>query len=334
MIKLLMIMALFFITISAAEAMSIKAGELVPDFSLKTLNGSIASLMDYRGKTTVIIYWRPGQGRSQRTLKDAAKISKKSGNDRISFVTVVAEVLDFTDIIKLLRDEEIDFPVLIDKDHEIFGKLGIRVYPTTIAIDAEGRLMQAIPGHPPAYMQMLQNILAQKQGGDGGPDEQGTSLSASGDDSSSVEIDMYYNTALKFAESGQIELAIKTAEKSVRSGSERSAAHELLGFLFLNNKNAERAEQEFKSALSLDSSSPDALTGLGASLIAQEKVDDAISVLKEAVKGNPHPARALYELGRAYTSMGMLDKASLHYQKALQQVMSDMLLPSEIKKCR
>jgi Tfp pilus assembly protein PilF len=73
----------------------------------------------------------------------------------------------------------------------------------------------------------------------------------------------------------------------------------------------------------MDPKVDDARTGLGASFVAQQQVDKGIEVLTDALKLNPKPARAYFELGRAYEKKGAFDKASEHYRKALEALGQD-----------
>ena len=143
-----------------------------------------------------------------------------------------------------------------------------------------------------------------------------------------------YNLALKFVELGFIDQAEEIARKSVDARKDIVETHILLGFILLEKGEAEDSMKEFEEALELSPNSFDAMTGLGGSFILQGETVKAIEVLTSAVTDNPNPHMALYELGRAYELKGDKAQAEQMYKSALESIMEEALLPSDISKCR
>jgi tetratricopeptide (TPR) repeat protein len=81
------------------------------------------------------------------------------------------------------------------------------------------------------------------------------------------------------------------------------------------------AEQHFARATKLDANFADAFVGLGMSLVAQKKYQQAIAPLESAVKLQPGSPVAHYGLGTAYARTGRKEDAERQF--ALQQLAAD-----------
>lgn len=319
----------------AAGAVSIPSGEAAPGFTLGTVEGNTVSLAEYREKVVVLIYWRTGQQRSLLSLKDGNDIFKEFQKKNVNVLGVIAGNDDKDKAEKAVRDNGIEYPLLIDYDRQLYSDYGIRVYPTTVIIDKEGKLAYAIPTHSLTHKRVLRghirNIL-------GEIDEQELkeelSTHKEEKDKSVLEALRLYNLALKFTQTGMIELAASTAMKSVEAKPDMAESHILLGFLYLEQEDAEKALEAFNRALELDPHSKDAKTGLGGALVLKGDTDRAIEILDDAAATNPYPQMAYYELGKAYEKKGEKEKSIDMYKKAVEKIIEKNILPSAISKCQ
>ena len=111
-------------------------------------------------------------------------------------------------------------------------------------------------------------------------------------------------------------------------------SHVLLGFLYIEKNEAQKAFAEFSEALRLNPNSHDARTGLGAALILKGDIDNAIEVLTDALSTNPYSEMTYYELGRAYELKGENSKSKEMYKRALQKIVRKKVIPSSVSRCR
>ena len=330
---LLMFFMLLFTPVSGA--VSIPAGETAPDFTLGTVDGNTLSLSEYKDEVVVLIYWRTGQKRSLLSLKDGNDILKEFRKKKVNILSIISGNDSKDDAEKTFEENGIDYPLLIDYERQLFSDYGIRVYPTTVIIDKEGKFAYDIPTHPISYKKVLRGYIKKTLGE---IDEQGLkeelSTQKEGRDKAALEALRLYNLALKFTQSGMLELAVNTAVKSVEAKPEITESYILLGFLYLETKETDKALEVFTRALELDSHSKDAKTGLGGALIIKDEIDKAIKVLDEAAATNPYPQMAYYELGKAYEQKGDKDKSIEMYKKAIKKIIKKNILPSAISKCQ
>ncbi len=118
-----------------------------PGFSLPDLQNHERALSDYRGKVVLVNFWAswctpcvyemPGLVRLQQRLTDrpfqilALNVGEKK-----------YKVAKFVDLVHF------DLPVLLDTSKEVFRAWDLETLPTTVLIDAEGRVRYRVRGDP------------------------------------------------------------------------------------------------------------------------------------------------------------------------------------------
>ncbi len=335
LIQFVVLLSFLFLFSTSGYGINVPVGEETPGFSLMSINGELVSLDEYRGKIVVVVYWKPGQKRSLIEMDDLYDLSGKYKKKGVEVISIIPEAEDYQNVRDIISDKKIDFPVLKDKDRKIFGSYEIRVYPSTVIVNREGRTAYVIPGHPLTYMLTTEGFLRYMLG-EINEEELNEILSPTKKvvDKAAVIAERKYNLALNFAESGLMELAAMTAKGSLKAKDDFAKSHILLGFLYLEMDESDNAVMDFKKALELTPMSKDAMTGLGAALIRKDDINGAIEVLSKAVQLNPYPQRTYYELGKAYELKGEKEMAMKLYRKAFEKASKKNLLPSKIFKCK
>lgn len=107
-----------------------------------------------------------------------------------------------------------------------------------------------------------------------------------------------------------MEQAFELARKTVDLDAASPKAHALLGDVYLWKKEYNKAIAAFKRAISLDPNDADALTSMASAMTFVGKPDEAIGLLKKAIRLNPYyPQWYIYYLGRANFQAGRYDQA-------------------------
>ncbi len=313
--------------VTFAHAVSINTGEDAPEFILSSVDEQIISLEDFRGKIVVFIYWRPDQKRSHLALQDGKYISGTFGDKGVQVLGLITKHDKMEEVRKIIKDNEIKFPVLMDSYRDVYSDYGIRVYPTTIIIDKSGKVAYSLPGHALTYKITLEAQLKYLLGEiDKEQLKDMISPRKKKIDESALKAERMYNLALKFAESGLFDNAIEAVQKSTEAGPDIAKSYILFGALLLKQKEVDRAIENFSKALELEPSSHNAKTGLGSALILKGDIDGAIKILEEAAIANPYPAKTYFELGKAYELKGDKDKPLELYKKALEKTFKNSVL--------
>lgn len=89
-----------------------------------------------------------------------------------------------------------------------------------------------------------------------------------------------------------------------------------LGQAFMEDKNPIQAQGWFYTAVQRNKNYADAYLSLAESLLAQNKVDEAVSQLETGVKENPDDPGLMLALGQAYHRAGRLSDARSRWEKA------------------
>ena len=107
-----------------------------------------------------------------------------------------------------------------------------------------------------------------------------------------------------------LERAIELAQKTLDLDDSLPLGHHLLGKVYSRKKQHEKAIAELKKAIALSPNDAELLTGLGYILNYAGKPEEAIGLVKKAMRLNPmYPAYYLWELGHAYFITGRYEEA-------------------------
>jgi len=332
---LLLLILVLLAPIHHALSIEVPFGEPAPDFTLKNIKGKDVSLKDFKGKVIVLIYWEVDHNYSYKAIEDYGNFYKTYKSKGVKFIGIAGETGDHETVSRIVKDLKIKFPVLLDSSRTVLGSYGIRVYPTTLLIDRKGRLIHAIPGHPVLYNSILDGYLRYILGKINKEElKAAISPQKTKVDESEVMAERDYNLALKFGEVGLINRAIKSAEMALKHKPDIFKARNLLGFLYLQKKESDKAIAEFQKALDKNPASFDAKAGIGMACLSQGEVDYAIEVLTEAAKLNNKSSVIYYELGKAYELKGDKDIAHSMYKKSLQVTEEQLFFYQVNPQCR
>jgi peroxiredoxin len=262
---ILIILFLFFLSVAPVYAIDIKQGATAPDFSLNSVDGKVVSLSEYRDRVVVLIYWMANLDRSHLALKDGQDIYKRYKDKDVQVLGLTAGTENFEVVSQILIDLAIDFPVLKDLNRQVFGDYGIRVYPSTIIINKSGKVAYALPGHAIIYKAALEGHVRYILGEiDEKEMEEMVSPHMKHIDKKVLKAHSEYRLALIFTEERLYEQAMEAVKQSIEAKPDFSNSHILSGFLYLEEKEADKALEDFNEAIKLDPLSHDAKTGLGA----------------------------------------------------------------------
>jgi methylamine dehydrogenase accessory protein MauD len=124
-----------------------KVGEPAPDFSLPDLVGKAVHLSDFRGSTTLVLFWRPSCGFCQRMLDDLKAWEANPSTDAPRLLVVSTESVESNQAMGLRS------PVLLDKEGMSIGRLfGATGTPMAVLVDAEGKIASELAAGAPAVL--------------------------------------------------------------------------------------------------------------------------------------------------------------------------------------
>lgn len=115
------------------------AGDPVPDVGLLDVDGGEVSLTDYAGQPLIVNLWYAACAPCARELRDFAEVHTELG-DEVAFVGVnpydgVERMLEFA------GERGVAYDLLRDDDFALANDLGVVLYPVTLFVDADGRIV-------------------------------------------------------------------------------------------------------------------------------------------------------------------------------------------------
>src|SRR5262249_22333939 len=135
---------------------SLKIGEPAPEFSRPDLAGQPVNLSDFRGSTSLVLFWRPSCGFCARMLPDlkAWEANRSNGAPKV----LVAS----TDSVEDNRAMGLRSPVVIDKGGMSVGnKFGAAGTPMAVLVDEQGKVASALAAGAPAVLALAAQDPAQ-----------------------------------------------------------------------------------------------------------------------------------------------------------------------------
>jgi peroxiredoxin len=146
-------------SITVTKQTGINEGQFAPDFELKTADGHIVRLSDYRGQKILLNFWAswcPPCKSEIPDLNEFHKVHKKENVTVLSINMTYAEkseqsVHTFQDMYK------INYPILLDESGNIAKLYGIMTIPSSYFIDANGLIHKRIIG--PLRKENIENLI-------------------------------------------------------------------------------------------------------------------------------------------------------------------------------
>jgi thiol-disulfide isomerase/thioredoxin len=108
-------------------------GGSVPEFSIEDLNGNVVTSSDLIGKTTLITFWSPTCQHCARMIDEIKEWDLSKGPDAPDLLVFSSGDAESH------RELGLRSPIIIDKDLELAGALGMYGTPSAIVVDKDGR---------------------------------------------------------------------------------------------------------------------------------------------------------------------------------------------------
>lgn len=122
-----------------------------PDFTLVDQNGETHTLSDYKGKTVFLNFWATWCGPCQREMPEVQALYERygeNGGDLVVLGVANPKSEDYpnnqdktqAEVEQFIADGGYTFPTVMDATGAVYQDYGIRGFPTTFMIDAEGNV--------------------------------------------------------------------------------------------------------------------------------------------------------------------------------------------------
>ena len=119
--------------------------KLVPEITLTDLSGVQTSIQAYRGKLLVLNVWATWCPPCRREMPSLERLSKSVDSNRI-VVASIATDQSVNAVKEFMTQYKITFPTFTDTPTNVANTLGVMVYPETLLIAPDGKIVQRILG--------------------------------------------------------------------------------------------------------------------------------------------------------------------------------------------
>jgi len=120
---------------------------MVPDFTLKDLEGREISLSDYSGKTVVLNFWATWCIYCSEEIRDLNILDKELKKAGDAVVLAVNAEEPYDKVREYAAKNDLDLTVLLDETGDVStGLFGVFSFPNTFIISSDGSLYAYVPG--------------------------------------------------------------------------------------------------------------------------------------------------------------------------------------------
>jgi thiol-disulfide isomerase/thioredoxin len=139
----------------------------------ETLEGEQVSLADFEGKTVVVNVWGSWCAPCRSEAPDLVDASEELADDGVVFLGINSRDLDKGAARAFQRRFEVPYPSIYDQQGRTLlafrGTLSPNAIPSTVVIDAEGRVAASIIGETTAstLVGLVEDVVADGSGGPG-----------------------------------------------------------------------------------------------------------------------------------------------------------------------
>jgi tetratricopeptide (TPR) repeat protein len=119
---------------------NVQLGAILDNPALPTLDGGQTELLSRRATASLFVFFRPQQEHSLDALRDLEAIRRELIGKPVRFVAVVSGSWAPDEVRQVVKAAGVEWPVLVDRDDALYGKLGVRLHPVVGIADQGLRL--------------------------------------------------------------------------------------------------------------------------------------------------------------------------------------------------
>jgi tetratricopeptide (TPR) repeat protein len=312
---------LFPVASARANLRKLTVGEQMPEFSLPDEKGGTFTYTHGANKVLVLVFLPPAQRRMERTVADIEKvIGELQGRARqLDFVGVISgpgakQVSDSHTL-----DLKHTFPVLLDGDFHLWGKLGVIAAPTVVVAGKDDVVTWTKAGYGYDFIPIVRVHIEQALGMvQEEALEDAQQVRTVTNDTVAARIQRHLQMAKMLERKGRTDPAIDELQKAAQLDPNAIEPSLQLGELLCKvGRNKEALDLAGRLRTNDKSQEARLLVISGWARRQMGEVETAEKILLEATTLDPTSIRALFELGKTQQAQGRTEEAMKSYRTAL-----------------
>jgi tetratricopeptide (TPR) repeat protein len=308
---------------SAFAFRTLEPGKKVPEIKLKDTVGAEFTLSSVTAKACVILFWGTDteikEKRSISLINRMEKLSTNLRSEGLQFVSIISDP-GSAQKVKALREQHAwSHRILLDENRQVYGAYGVYILPTIGILDAEQKLVKALP-----YTHTLESdaesetlVIMGKKSAEELEQERRPAEAAP---ENSKKARAHVNLAKSLLEKGRKDGAKEEYLKALQLDPGYPDACVGLGMIHLNEKNVKEAMPLLEKGVTLDPTLTQGQIGLALALESAGEHSKAIDKLEGLLRASQNTPQIRYHLGRLYEQGGQKERALAEYRKALQSL--------------
>jgi tetratricopeptide (TPR) repeat protein len=302
------------VTLASAPAIGafqhFNEGMVVPEIKGTAIitNESVSLTEMRKNRMVIVLFWATWSPRSVQELTEFEALVQQYGRESIDVLAVNVDGSQISDakrtaIQKLVTENQLSFPVVIDEGLESFDRYGVIAVPSTAVVDSNGVLRYGPSGYSLRVRDVIFDSIETYLGLREAPET--TMIQGYRPEKKASR---YYELALNLYMKGLFDRADPNLGLAVEADSQFAAPHSLKARILLDRGEHEAAAGEFETATVLDPKSVAAWSGWGHALLRAGQDDLAIEKLSQALALDDAYTPALLDLGLALAQQGRADE--------------------------
>jgi Tfp pilus assembly protein PilF/peroxiredoxin len=298
---------------SARAQALLQVGSQAPGFTLKSIDSREASLSSYsQSKAVALVFWSTWSTNSQKALKRFEEFHRKYEGRGLQIIAINADNQtispeDIDNIKKTVKELDITFPVLLDKNLDTFHNYGIIALPSTVVISG-GKITYELPGLPLVGTEEMFDYLLTLVG-----ESPRTKVQPRYQPRHEAVADA--NLARGFVKKKMNMMAYPLFKKAIEKDPKYILPYVELARLYAADGDAAQAQESLRKALSTEPDNVVVMSELGYLLCKTGKMSEALEILAKADQVNTYTpshyyfAYALGKEGKFKEALAAFDKA-------------------------
>ena len=308
-----------------AALRKMKLGDTMPEFSLSDSTAKVFEYKHNRKRVLAMVFLSDGQKQSKSAVSDIRQIlaGLRAKAEPFDFVAVMTGTPK-SDLFES-TDSKPAFPVLLDSQYKLWGKLGIIAMPTVLIVGKDDKALWIRAGHAYDFAPALRSNLSYALGiaGENAP-KKTVEAKALSNNTAASRIKRHLQMAKMLEKKGRLDSAIAEVGKAQALDPDSVEPVLELGELFCRAGKGKDALETVGSAQI--TKRPDKARLVLISGWAKRLTGDFSAAQKhllEATKLDPKSTRGYFELGQVFEAKGDKDKALAAYHRALTLALGD-----------
>ena len=315
-----------FCSTAFGQSRKLKVGDQMPEFTAVDTTGATVNYKHGTNKIIVVSFLVAGQKQSIRAAEDLKKVLGEYDKyaDQVDFHVVAKDPSIASCFAGTDNKPAIKFGLLLDKDFKLWGLFGLIANPTVIIADKSDAIIWIRGGHNYDFALSVKKYLDYALGLNEKPSAEPVKVETLKNKSLASKIRRHIRMAGMLEKKRRYSAAIEELSRGAVLDPNSVDVALAMGQLYCKTGQGESA---IKVAGGIKPQTPEEQGSvkliLGWAKRQLGLLDEAESLLVEAVKLNPKTARAYFELGKVYQEKGEHIEAAKAYRKGLEVILDE-----------